>query len=344
MAIDILEPEVILPDGFDVRWEAEMADKGFLNNVIVQTAAGGSRYRVNFIDPIRLQQDLAIEAQTGCPYFTEPGLIVLPEITLPAIETAVARLWREGYFDSLRPVDEEIPHPLQLAREAQVQLASALETGGDRQSSILEAMVQFRMAVNTARELQKLVLIMFGDNAGVSGQYDLALQCYDEALQVDPDSTVTWMRRGLHTFESNRQTALQDFRKAISNPRLLFPRYYLAYDAFSSDDFQEGLRLCEEALHIREVDDVPSDLIPKLHADVLNWEASLRFRLGEPVESIKLILERAAKLDPLDPVIQQNLDALEHSDDLLRTAVEWRVNDAVDPHEAVRGIPLGRTA
>ena len=79
-----------------------MADKGYLSNVRVRSAAGPT-YVVNFIDPVRLQQDLAAEAEAGVPYFAEPNLVVLTEVTRDVIETAVNRLWDEGFFLSLKP-------------------------------------------------------------------------------------------------------------------------------------------------------------------------------------------------------------------------------------------------
>jgi tetratricopeptide (TPR) repeat protein len=343
MATDHHAPEIILPEGFDARWEDEMADKGFLNGVIVRSD-DGLRYRVYFIDPIRLQQDLAAETETGCPYFTEPGLIVLPEITLRAVETAVERLWREGFFDSLRPVDEEIPHPYQLVKKAQAQVAVALETGDGEPRPFLEAVVMCQWAIESAREIEKSAYIESGDCQLHLGEDGLALRNYNDALAIDPGSVATLMRRGLLTFKSNRQAALQDLRKVASDPGLMLPRYFLAYDAVSTGNFQEGLRLCEEALQIGEPDDVPADDISQLRVALLNWEAFARLHLGEPVESVKAILMRAAELAPLDLVIRRNLDALERSDDQQWTAAAWRVNYAVDPHEALQHIPLGRTA
>ena len=56
------------------------------------------------------------------------------------------------------------------------------------------------------------------------------------------------------------------------------------------------------------------------------------------MESIRPILERAAELAPLDLVIRQNLEVLERRDDRAQTVAAWRVDDAVDPHEAGQAI------
>ena len=96
-------PQVIFPKGFDERAEFETPLKGWLDQVQVQLP-DGSRYGVSFIDPVRLQQDLAEYEKLGKPYFAEPGLIVLPQVTPAAIQRAVEELWHRGYFSHLVPV------------------------------------------------------------------------------------------------------------------------------------------------------------------------------------------------------------------------------------------------
>ena len=98
-------PVVLFPDGFNDRWEYEMPLKGYLSNVRVQLD-DGRHYLVNLIDPVRLAQDLEGEMAAGRPYFAEPGLIVLPELTTQSVIDAIRSLWREGFFESLKPVVE----------------------------------------------------------------------------------------------------------------------------------------------------------------------------------------------------------------------------------------------
>jgi hypothetical protein len=99
-------PLVIFPEWFDERAEYEVAMKGWLDQVRVQVP-DGSRYAVFFLDPTRLQQDLAEHEKLGQPYLAEPGLIILAEITPTAIRTAVEGLWRQGYFAHLQPLGDE---------------------------------------------------------------------------------------------------------------------------------------------------------------------------------------------------------------------------------------------
>lgn len=94
--------ELILPDGFGERDECEAPFKGWL---IAQVEVGlGVRYAVNFYDPVRLRQDLEAQARWGKPYLTEPGLMVLPEVTVDAAREAVRLAWEDGAFESWKPL------------------------------------------------------------------------------------------------------------------------------------------------------------------------------------------------------------------------------------------------
>ena len=106
MATHTAEPEVIFPEGFDARWEAEMTDKGYLSDVVVRLE-DGARYLVNFFDPVRLSQDLQVLTESGSPFVAEPGLIVIPEVTRDAILTAIQGLNAAGFFETLKPLSDE---------------------------------------------------------------------------------------------------------------------------------------------------------------------------------------------------------------------------------------------
>jgi hypothetical protein len=92
---------IVFPEWYDERAEFETPDKGFLNGVVVRTAEGVA-YRLYFSDPARLQQTMEDDAKRGRIYYTEPGLVVLPEVTTEAIRAAVAGLWRDRFFEHLK--------------------------------------------------------------------------------------------------------------------------------------------------------------------------------------------------------------------------------------------------
>jgi len=107
-------PRLILPENFDEQARFEIPFKGWLS-AYVESEDGG-RYPVYFSDPTRLQQDLEEELQLGKPYFAMPGLIILPEVTIEAIEEAVQLLWKQGFFAHLR-VEQSAASSLQLTRQ-----------------------------------------------------------------------------------------------------------------------------------------------------------------------------------------------------------------------------------
>jgi 23S rRNA A2030 N6-methylase RlmJ len=101
--ISLKNPRVVFPVGHDARSEHEAALRGFLRGVLVESGAHDV-YEVTFIDPVRLQQELEDESAAGRPFFTEPGLVVVQEVTREAIEDAVRRLWESHFFDRLQPL------------------------------------------------------------------------------------------------------------------------------------------------------------------------------------------------------------------------------------------------
>jgi hypothetical protein len=95
---------IIFPDWYDDRAQWEHQSKGFLPDVLVQ-APDGTRYRLFFMDPVRLAQDLEAESVTGKQYLAEPGLVVVPDVTKEAISRAAAGLWADGFFKHLKPLE-----------------------------------------------------------------------------------------------------------------------------------------------------------------------------------------------------------------------------------------------
>lgn len=100
------KPQIIWPEGFDERAAFEITLKGWLSAQV--ELEDEDRYTVYFSDPVRLQQDLEENVKLGKPCLAEPGLIVLPEVTVEAIQGAVRFLWEQGFFANLKadPEDE----------------------------------------------------------------------------------------------------------------------------------------------------------------------------------------------------------------------------------------------
>src|SRR5689334_131412 len=94
---------VSFPEDFDARDQLEMTARGYLSDVTVRLG-GGRTYSLVFLDVVRLRQTLEDDTALGRPYFAEPGLVVLPEVTRDAVLRAVEGLRRDGYFKHLKPL------------------------------------------------------------------------------------------------------------------------------------------------------------------------------------------------------------------------------------------------
>jgi hypothetical protein len=96
-------PKLLFSEPFDERAQFESAARGYLSTALVQLKEG-TTYSVLFYDCTRLAQDLEYEVSAGRMCVAEPGMIVLPEVTLENMNIAIRKLVAEGYFDHLRPI------------------------------------------------------------------------------------------------------------------------------------------------------------------------------------------------------------------------------------------------
>jgi hypothetical protein len=90
---------LIFPDWYDERAEWEVVEKGWFSDAVVDV--DGARYAITFYDPVRLRQNLEEEARG---WLAEVGLIVLPELTRPAMVNAVAQIVDDGFFRTQLPI------------------------------------------------------------------------------------------------------------------------------------------------------------------------------------------------------------------------------------------------
>jgi hypothetical protein len=97
-------PRFVFPEGFTDRDEWEMERKGFVNAFL--ECEDGCRYRVLFIDPVRLAQDVDATLASGQPYYYEYGLVVVPEVTIPALTQVIPSLVEEGFLERQVPQRE----------------------------------------------------------------------------------------------------------------------------------------------------------------------------------------------------------------------------------------------
>ena len=83
---------------FDERVAYEAEARGWFSGAHVELD-DGRIHPVEFYSPIRLGQDLDVEAENGRPFIAEKGLIVLKGVTRENMEAAVEYLASVGFFD-----------------------------------------------------------------------------------------------------------------------------------------------------------------------------------------------------------------------------------------------------
>lgn len=99
--VSVRFPRLVFKYLFDEAAAFDAEARGYLAYASVELS-DGNRYPVVFYDPVRLQQDLEVEMSQGRAFIAEPGMIVVPEVTMARMQDAVERLLQIGFFDSLK--------------------------------------------------------------------------------------------------------------------------------------------------------------------------------------------------------------------------------------------------
>jgi hypothetical protein len=87
--------------------ERDLAPHGYRGDVIVEFGDGES-FPVYFYEPDAIREELDARIRSGFgPFVAEPGLVVLPEITVAAMKSSVLELIEVGYFTHLRPCEDQ---------------------------------------------------------------------------------------------------------------------------------------------------------------------------------------------------------------------------------------------
>lgn len=85
---------------FDEKTAFDVEQKGCFEHAIAWLP-DGRRVKVCFCDPARLAKDLESEQELGRNSVGEPGLIVIPRVTVKNMLGAIRELNHNGYFDRL---------------------------------------------------------------------------------------------------------------------------------------------------------------------------------------------------------------------------------------------------
>lgn len=84
--------------------EHEAISKGYRNDVFINVS--NKLYNVRVYDIVRLQQDFESELEEYGYFSVEPNLVLVKEVSKEQIYLTITKLFRQGFFDNLKPVDE----------------------------------------------------------------------------------------------------------------------------------------------------------------------------------------------------------------------------------------------
>ena len=94
-------PRLVFAHEVDDR---DLAPHGYRGDVVVELA-DGEAFPIYFYEPDAVREELDGRIKSGFGQFVaEPGLVVIPEITLASMKSSVLELIEVGYFTHLRPV------------------------------------------------------------------------------------------------------------------------------------------------------------------------------------------------------------------------------------------------
>jgi len=94
------DPTLSFSCDLDDRAAFEVEQKGYFERAIAELP-DGRQVKVCFRDLVRLAQDLEAEQKLGRISIAEPGLIVIPKVTVENMQRAIKELYHQGFFDRL---------------------------------------------------------------------------------------------------------------------------------------------------------------------------------------------------------------------------------------------------
>jgi len=130
------------------------------------------------------------------------------------------------------------------------------------------------------------------------GQYQRALEDFNEAIHLDPSNVDVYNARGLTNYNLNKyQRALEDFNEAIR----LNPKNSLAFTMRGNiykllGQYQRAIKDCSQAIRLPSQKDLPSIFIPIAYRD----RGTSYFKLGQYQHAID-DYTKAINFEPNNP-------------------------------------------
>lgn len=187
-------------------------------------------------------------------------------------------------FDTLRNSPDATALP--VVRE----LAGTLERAMSAPEALADTPISVRIIGHTTLGfcLEKL-----GDLKG-------AMEAFDQALQLDPESDALRVARGLVLARHDMDRAAAEFTAAADvGSRLVHPYLFLAPYELGKGRWERARLFADKLLAYTQD--------PAVEAEALQWQAIAHFELGAPWRNVEALFRQAQVLDPLNPRIRDNM-------------------------------------
>jgi tetratricopeptide (TPR) repeat protein len=145
--------------------------------------------------------------------------------------------------------------------------------------------------------------LVAGSGLEMLGRPSEAEAAYERGLKLKPRDSILRMARGLLLYGKDTRRALDDFHHALEHRcPVVWPAFFLAHNAIFHGQHEQCLRYCDLAERF------PAPVWAFAH--VLEWTAISRFEIGDSLEEVRPIMQRAHELAPDNPVITANWTTL----------------------------------
>jgi hypothetical protein len=102
---------------YPVDWMLAYATlKGYYHAIV--ECPDGHQYEVTFYDDARAYSHLYHRTQVGKPWYSQPSLVIVDQVTEEVTEEVLAALWEEGWFSYLEPVGDASVSPADASMDS----------------------------------------------------------------------------------------------------------------------------------------------------------------------------------------------------------------------------------
>lgn len=148
-------------------------------------------------------------------------------------------------------------------------------------------------------------LVLLGACQEAVGDVSSALECYSQAIHVNPHDDSPFIARGILQYGQGPR-AIADFDSAIRlESTLIWPYLFLAHHYLSTQQFDRCRVTCERGLQVEGSNVVKSQLE--------EWRAIAQSELGFSAELVRTAFEAAIRLDPSNEHAKRNLVRFEEA-------------------------------